>query len=116
MRIIPADCYTVELIRGPKGFGFSIRGGAEFNGMPLFILRIAADGPAYSLLNIGDEIIEINGYSTIGLTHSDAVNAISQSGPAVKLKLRRNYVTTGNWAPNADPNAWSGPPMQTFAN
>lgn len=107
LRIIPADCYTVELIRGPKGFGFSIRGGAEFNGMPLFILRIAPDGPAYSLLNIGDEIIEINSYSTVGLTHSDAVNAISQSGPAVKLKLRRNYVTTGNWAPNM-------PPMQTL--
>jgi C-terminal processing protease CtpA/Prc len=77
--------------------------------MPLFILRIAVEGPAYSLLNIGDEIIEINGFSTVGMTHSDAVNAISQSGPAVKLKLRRNYVTTGNWGPTI-------PPMQTFAN
>ncbi|CAG2168782.1 unnamed protein product, partial [Oppiella nova] len=112
LRIIPADCYTVELIRGPKGFGFSIRGGAEFNGMPLFILRIAPDGPAFSLLNIGDEIIEINGYSTVGLTHADAVNAVSQSGPAVKLKLRRNYVTTGHWAPNMPPIQT----MQTFMN
>ncbi len=77
--------------------------------MPLFILRIAVEGPAYSLLNIGDEIIEINGFSTVGMTHSDAVNAISQSGPAVKLKLRRNYVTTGNWEPTM-------PPMQTFTN
>lgn len=91
LKIIPADCYTVELIRGPKGFGFSIRGGAEFNGMPLFILRIAPDGPAWSLLSVGDEIIEINNYSTVGLTHADAVAIISQSGPAVKLKLRRNY-------------------------
>ena len=90
LRIIPTDCYAVELIRGPKGFGFSIRGGAEFNGMPLFILRIAPDGPAHSLLNIGDEIIEINGIFTVGMTHADAVQIISQSGPQVKLKLRRN--------------------------
>lgn len=106
LRIIPADCYTVELIRGPKGFGFSIRGGAEFNGMPLFILRIAPDGPAYSLLNIGDEIIEINNISTIGMTHADAVNAISQSGPAVKLRLRRNYVAN-NWVQNMPPQQHS---------
>jgi atrophin-1 interacting protein 3 (BAI1-associated protein 1) len=89
LRIVPADCYTVELIRGPKGFGFSIRGGAEFNGMPLFILRVAPDGPAWSLLNVGDEIIEINGMSTVDVTHSQAVLWISQSGPQVKLKLRK---------------------------
>ena len=92
LRIVPADCYTVELIRGPKGFGFSIRGGAEFNGMPLFILRVANDGPAWSLLNVGDEIIEINGRSTVDITHAQAVLWISQSAPHVKLKLRRQNV------------------------
>ncbi|XP_053207275.1 membrane-associated guanylate kinase, WW and PDZ domain-containing protein 3-like [Panonychus citri] len=90
LRIIPADSYSVELIRGPKGFGFSIRGGAEFNGMPLFILRIAPDGSAHSLLNVGDEIIEINGISTVKMTHAEAVQVIHQSGAQVKLKLRRN--------------------------
>jgi hypothetical protein len=90
LKIIPSDCYTVELVRGVRGFGFSIRGGAEFNGMPLFILRIAPDGPAYSLLNVGDEIIEINNLPTVGMTHTDAVGLISQSGTQVKLKLRRN--------------------------
>ena len=89
LRIIPADCYTVELIRSStKNFGFSIRGGSEFN-MALFILRVAPDGPAYSLLNIGDEIIEINSISTAGMTHAEAVLLISQSGASVKLKLRR---------------------------
>ncbi|KAI1286845.1 Membrane-associated guanylate kinase, WW and PDZ domain-containing protein 2 [Halotydeus destructor] len=90
LKIIPSDCYTVELVRGPRGFGFSIRGGAEFKGMPLFILRIAPDGPAYTLLNVGDEMIEINGMSTVGMAHSDAVQIISKSGPQVQLKLRRN--------------------------
>lgn len=90
LKIIPSDCYTVELVRGPRGFGFSIRGGAEFNGMPLFILKIAPDGPAYMLLSVGDEIIEINNVSTVGMTHTEAVNIISKSGPHVKLTLRRN--------------------------
>lgn len=42
--------------------------------MPLFVLRIALDGPAYSLLSIGDEMIEINAYSIMGMSHSKAVN------------------------------------------
>ena len=90
LKIIPSDCYTVELVRGSRGFGFSIRGGAEFQGMPLFILKIAPDGPAYMLLCVGDEIIEINNLSTVGMTHTQAVHIISQSELHVKLKLPRN--------------------------
>lgn len=36
----------MELERGPRGFGFSLRGGTEYN-MGLYILRMAEDGPAY---------------------------------------------------------------------
>lgn len=39
--------FAVELNRGAKGFGFSIRGGREFSNMDLFVLRIAEGGPAY---------------------------------------------------------------------
>lgn len=38
-------CCAVELERGPRGFGFSLRGGKEYS-MGLFILRLAEDGPA----------------------------------------------------------------------
>ena len=38
---------SVELERGSRGFGFSIRGGREFHNMPLFVLRIAEGGPAH---------------------------------------------------------------------
>ena len=38
--------YVVDLNRGHRGFGFSIRGGQEFNNMPLFVLRIAEGGAA----------------------------------------------------------------------
>lgn len=40
-----SGCFPVELERGPRGFGFSLRGGKEYN-MGLFILRLAEDGPA----------------------------------------------------------------------
>jgi hypothetical protein len=62
---------TVELSRGVKNFGFSIRGGFEFGRMPLFILRIADDGPAAEegTLRVGDQLVEINGESTVGMTH-----------------------------------------------
>lgn len=114
LKIVPSDCYSVELVRGLRGFGFSIRGGAEFNGMPLFILRIAPDGPAFSLLSVGDEIIEINSTSTSGMTHTEAVQLISQSGPQVRLKLRKN-VTSGTPSPTTNGSVSGMSYSQSFA-
>lgn len=39
------DYFTVDLEKGAKGFGFSIRGGREYK-MDLYVLRLAEDGPA----------------------------------------------------------------------
>jgi len=44
---IADEFFTVELQRGSKGFGFSIRGGREYSNMDLFVLRIAEGGPAH---------------------------------------------------------------------
>ncbi|VDN08054.1 unnamed protein product [Thelazia callipaeda] len=79
----------IELARGPKGFGFSIRGGREFDSMPLFVLKMADDGPAAldGRLRIGDQLIEINGRSTYGMSHTDAIQIIKQS-PTVNLLVR----------------------------
>ena len=41
--------FAVELQRGQRGFGFSIRGGREFHSMPLFVLRMAVDGECWRL-------------------------------------------------------------------
>lgn len=38
--------HAVELSRGTRGFGFSIRGGREFQNMALYVLQIADNGPA----------------------------------------------------------------------
>ena len=64
--------YAVELARGARGFGFSIRGGREFQSMPLFVLRIAVDGPAAAdgRLHVGDQIIEINGVDMTCAPHA----------------------------------------------
>ncbi|XP_039307362.1 membrane-associated guanylate kinase, WW and PDZ domain-containing protein 1 isoform X4 [Solenopsis invicta] len=83
--------HAVELTRGTRGFGFSIRGGREFQNMPLFVLQIAENGPASidNRLRIGDQIIEINGINTKNMTHTEAIEIIRNGGPSVRLLVRR---------------------------
>jgi len=88
----PQDQYfALELQRGQRGFGFSIRGGREFHSMPLFVLRMAVDGPAAQdgRLQVGDQLIEINGQSTKNLTHGEAIELIKTGGGTVRLLVRR---------------------------
>ncbi|XP_048354906.1 membrane-associated guanylate kinase, WW and PDZ domain-containing protein 3 isoform X3 [Sphaerodactylus townsendi] len=82
-------CYPVELERGPRGFGFSLRGGKEYN-MGLFILRLAEDGAAIKdgRIHVGDQIVEINGEPTQGITHTRAIELIQSGGNKVLLLLR----------------------------
>ncbi|XP_037397175.1 membrane-associated guanylate kinase, WW and PDZ domain-containing protein 3a isoform X3 [Pygocentrus nattereri] len=82
-------CFLVELERGPRGFGFSLRGGKEYN-MGLFILRLAEDGPALKdgRIHVGDQIVEINGEPTQGITHTRAIELIQAGGTKVLLLLR----------------------------
>uniref|UniRef100_A0A914BVU6 Uncharacterized protein n=1 Tax=Acrobeloides nanus TaxID=290746 RepID=A0A914BVU6_9BILA len=78
-----------ELPRGAKGFGFSIRGGWEFGQMPLLVLRVAEDGPAAAAgIQVGDQIFEINGENTDGMTHDRAIQLIKEH-PTVRLVIRR---------------------------
>uniref|UniRef100_A0A803TDA9 Membrane-associated guanylate kinase, WW and PDZ domain-containing protein 3 n=1 Tax=Anolis carolinensis TaxID=28377 RepID=A0A803TDA9_ANOCA len=81
--------YPIELDRGPRGFGFSLRGGKEYN-MGLFILRLAEDGPAIKdgRIHVGDQIVEINGEPTQGITHTRAIELIQSGGNKVLLLLR----------------------------
>ncbi|XP_045884991.1 membrane-associated guanylate kinase, WW and PDZ domain-containing protein 3 isoform X1 [Micropterus dolomieu] len=82
-------CLTVELERGPRGFGFSLRGGTEYN-MGLYILRLAEDGPAQldGRIHVGDEIVEINGEAARGISHTRAIDLIQAGGNKVVLLLR----------------------------
>ncbi|KAK7916720.1 hypothetical protein WMY93_012481 [Mugilogobius chulae] len=82
-------CLTIELERGPRGFGFSLRGGTEYN-MGLYILRLAEDGPAQldGRIHVGDEIVEINGEPARGISHTRAIELIQSGGSKVVLLLR----------------------------
>ncbi|KAK3797832.1 hypothetical protein RRG08_052431 [Elysia crispata] len=97
------ELYQVELYRGSRGFGFSIRGGREFNAMPLFVLRIAEGGAAHldGRLAVGDQILEINNISTERMTHTEAIEIIQSGGPSVRLLMRRT---------NKPPPIFEGPP------
>ncbi|XP_077539453.1 membrane associated guanylate kinase, WW and PDZ domain containing protein magi isoform X6 [Haemaphysalis longicornis] len=85
------EYHSVELQRGVRGFGFSIRGGREFHSMPLFVLRIADQGPAQlsGKLQVGDQILEVNGIDTKNMTHASAINIIRQGGHTVRLLVKR---------------------------
>ncbi|XP_055881306.1 membrane-associated guanylate kinase, WW and PDZ domain-containing protein 1-like isoform X5 [Biomphalaria glabrata] len=97
------EIYQVELHRGSRGFGFSIRGGREFNAMPLFVLRIAEGGAADmdGRLRVGDQILEINNFNTDSMTHTEAIEIIQNGGPSVRLLMRRT---------NKPPPIFDGPP------
>ncbi|XP_032827568.2 membrane-associated guanylate kinase, WW and PDZ domain-containing protein 1-like isoform X2 [Petromyzon marinus] len=101
-----AEYYSVDLEKGLKGFGFSLRGGHEYN-MDLFILRLAEDGPAIRTgkLRVGDQIIEIDGESTKDMTHARAIELIKNSSGRVHLFLKRG---TG-LVPDYDGDVWRSP-------
>lgn len=102
------DFYTVELERGAKGFGFSLRGGREYN-MDLYVLRLAEDGPAERCgkMKVGDEILEINGETTKNMKHSRAIELIKNGGRRVRLFLKRGDGSVPEYDPGSDGN---GPP------
>uniref|UniRef100_W5KPE4 Membrane-associated guanylate kinase, WW and PDZ domain-containing protein 1 n=1 Tax=Astyanax mexicanus TaxID=7994 RepID=W5KPE4_ASTMX len=84
------EFYSVDLERDSKGFGFSLRGGREYN-MDLYVLRLAEDGAAVrsGKMRVGDEILEINGESTKGMKHARAIELIKNGGRTVHLVLKR---------------------------
>ncbi|XP_069085796.1 membrane-associated guanylate kinase, WW and PDZ domain-containing protein 2 isoform X3 [Pleurodeles waltl] len=101
------DYFTVEMEKGTKGFGFSIRGGREYK-MDLYVLRLAEDGPAIrnGRMRVGDQIIEINGESTRDMTHARAIELIKSGGRKVRLLLKRG---TGQVPEYDEPNSWTPP-------
>ncbi|XP_027632346.1 membrane-associated guanylate kinase, WW and PDZ domain-containing protein 1 isoform X6 [Tupaia chinensis] len=106
------DFYTVELERGAKGFGFSLRGGREYN-MDLYVLRLAEDGPAERCgkMRIGDEILEINGETTKNMKHSRAIELIKNGGRRVRLFLKRGDGSVPEYDPSSDRNGPSTGPQ-----
>ncbi|CAG03935.1 unnamed protein product [Tetraodon nigroviridis] len=111
--------YSVDLDRGPSGFGFSLRGGSEYN-MGLYVLGLMEGGPASrsQKMEVSDQLVEINGNSTAGMTHSQAVEQIRRGGHRIHLVLKRGngYVPDyGRERKNASPSRLHHPKEQGVA-
>ncbi|XP_053325543.1 membrane-associated guanylate kinase, WW and PDZ domain-containing protein 1 isoform X2 [Spea bombifrons] len=106
------EFYSVELDRGLKGFGFSLRGGREYN-MNLYVLRLAEEGPAEKCgkMRVGDEILEINGESTKNMKHARAIELIKNGGRRVHLSLKRGDGSVPEYDPSSDRNSFSDSPQ-----
>ena len=82
----------VELKKGPTGLGMKLKGGTDpTNPGPVVVKEVFPGGPASKSgkVHVGDVIIEANGITFQGLTHSDAVDKMKGFGQGtVKLLLR----------------------------
>uniref|UniRef100_A0A493T585 Harmonin n=2 Tax=Anas TaxID=8835 RepID=A0A493T585_ANAPP len=71
----------------PEGLGLSVRGGVEFS-CGLFISQLVKGGQADNVgLQVGDEIVRINGYSISSCTHEEVINLI-RTKKIVSIKVR----------------------------
>lgn len=104
--------YSVDLDRGPTGFGFSLRGGSEYN-MGLYVLGLMEGGPASrsQKIQVSDQLIEINGDSTSGMTHSQAVEQIRKGGNRIHLILKKG----NGYVPDYDHEAGVTSPSSLFS-
>lgn len=78
---------TVEVERGPNGFGFTISGQ-----QPCILSCIVAKSPADQAgLRAGDFLISVNGLSVSKITHDAVVNLIGSTIGPIKMSIAEYY-------------------------
>lgn len=78
---------TVEVKRGPNGFGFTISGQ-----QPCILSCIVNNSPAdFAGLRAGDFLISVNGVSVSKITHDAIVNLIGNCVGPIKMTVADNY-------------------------
>ncbi|KAM9186919.1 leucine-rich repeat-containing protein 7 isoform 5-T5 [Mergus octosetaceus] len=87
--------FCVRIEKNP-GLGFSISGGISGQGNPfkpsdkgIFVTRVQPDGPASSLLQPGDKILQANGHSFVHMEHEKAVLLLKSFQNTVDLVIQR---------------------------
>ncbi|KFQ32568.1 Leucine-rich repeat-containing protein 7, partial [Mesitornis unicolor] len=87
--------FCVRIEKNP-GLGFSISGGISGQGNPfkpsdkgIFVTRVQPDGPASSVLQPGDKILQANGHSFVHMEHEKAVLLLKSFQNTVDLVIQR---------------------------
>ncbi|XP_029669207.1 regulator of G-protein signaling loco isoform X2 [Formica exsecta] len=78
---------AVEVIRGAKGFGFTISGQ-----QPCILSCIVQGSPAEGAgLRAGDYLVAVNGHNVSKVPHDDVVQLIGNSKGVLRLQIAENY-------------------------
>ncbi|EZA60643.1 hypothetical protein DMN91_007153 [Ooceraea biroi] len=78
---------AVEVIRGAKGFGFTISGQ-----QPCILSCIVQGSPAENAgLRAGDYLVAVNGHNVSKVPHDDVVHLIGNSKGVLRLQIAENY-------------------------
>ena len=110
---------TVSIHRGPDGFGMTILGGQDTPLRGALVTAVERDGPAFLEGGIerGDEVLEVNGQSILGLNHSEVISVLRSISGVAHLTIARSapehmqsLVTSQNSLAKSDKTDSSLPP------
>ncbi|CAF1249877.1 unnamed protein product [Rotaria sordida] len=96
-RIEKMNVFTVEIEKSPEGLGISVLGmgvGAD-NGLEklgIFVKSLNLQGVVAKdgRIQVGDQIIEVNNYSLVGVTHAYAKNILKSASGLIKFVIGRD--------------------------
>ncbi|XP_039211167.1 multiple PDZ domain protein isoform X3 [Crotalus tigris] len=89
---LSGDLHMIELEKGKTGLGLSLAGNKDRSKMSVFVVGIDPNGAAGKdgRLQIGDELLEINGQVLYGKAHQNASSIIKCAPSKVKIIFIRN--------------------------
>uniref|UniRef100_H3AIS3 Multiple PDZ domain crumbs cell polarity complex component n=1 Tax=Latimeria chalumnae TaxID=7897 RepID=H3AIS3_LATCH len=89
---LPGELYLIELEKGMAGLGLSLAGNKDRSRMSVFVVGIDPNGAAGKdgRIQIGDELLEINGQILYGRSHQNASSIIKSAPSKVKIIFIRN--------------------------